>query len=445
MRRVSLEKIAAWTGGRLRGDGKKTVTEAVIDSRKASPDSLFFCLKGKNTDGHLFAGEARRKGSAVIGETPECDIEVYSSTEALADTASGYRKELKGAVAGVTGSCGKTTTVRMAETAMKGSFPVTASPESYNNHIGLPLALLGAGVEDRAVILEMGANHRGEISRLSEIAAPDAGVITFIGDAHIGCFGSRGDILDAKFELADSLNPGGLLIYNYDQEEVRERVSGYRKLRVTGFGFSPGAELRCAELKQWEGGSSFSLNGENFRINAPGVHNVYNSLGAAALALEYGITPAEISERLESFKLPSHRMQYIRAGGVSIIDDSYNASPSSVRALFGELLKIYPQKDIIAVIGQLNELGRFSEQMHRETGEFLAGLGNVKYILAGGSFAEPLLEAAASRGMPRENLVRFKDPGEASELIKKFSGPGRIAVLKGSRLEKLEDIIGNLK
>ncbi|NLB35136.1 MAG: UDP-N-acetylmuramoyl-tripeptide--D-alanyl-D-alanine ligase [Elusimicrobia bacterium] len=445
MRPVPLEQIAEWAGGCLRGGGGRAITSVVKDSRQAVEGSLFVCLKGENTDGHLYIEEARKRGAAIMGRSSSADIDVDFPEEALAAIAAGYRNSLPALITGVTGSCGKTTVTRMIEHILSGFLNVAASPASYNNKLGVSLSIFNIGSETKAGILELGSNHSGEIEDLCKIARPWTGVITFIGDAHIGNFGSRAAILEEKLALPLSLAPGSSFIYNADIEDLRKSVRSLNGLDLIGYGFSENADLRIENYKAIEGKSSFSLGGEPFFIGNLGAHNVLNSAAAATVATLYGISFKSSAARLESFTLPPQRMQEFTAGGIDFIDDSYNSNPSALKNLFSELLKIHPQRNIIAVLGQMNELGKYSSELHREAGEFLAGLKNISYILAGGVDSSSLIEGAIAAGFPGDRVFKFESHKEAAEIIKEYALENTLVVLKASRREGLEKIIGYIK
>lgn len=448
MEKTSLKAIAGWAGGSIDADTDADVyiKEAVIDSRDAEEGSLFFCIRGERTDGHNFVGQVREKGGYSIGEEKYCDIIVDSVINALGDIAREYLKTINPAIVAVTGSNGKTTTTRIISRVLKEDFNVKSTLRSFNNNIGLPVSVLNMDKETRIGILEMGASHSGEIKHLCGIAKPEIGVITNAGEAHIGYFGSRLDILNAKFEIARSLPEEGTLIYNYDQDEVRDTAVKYGdRLNLIGFGLNRGAEVRGKILSQDSSSSIFEVDGCRFKINIPGNFNVYNSIAAIATVRIFHLDFEKISFRLKEIKPFSHRMEIIRIKGMDILDDCYNANPTSVRNLFSELLKIYPQKDIIAVIGEMLDLGDYSCELHQAIGEFISSRDNVKCILAGGNFSDYLIEGAKKGNIDIKNMYKFKDACGAAEIIKDVVDENSVVVLKASRLAHLEDIIEYLK
>ncbi|MFH1414777.1 MAG: UDP-N-acetylmuramoyl-tripeptide--D-alanyl-D-alanine ligase [Elusimicrobiota bacterium] len=446
MEKTSINTIAGWVSGRLNIAGDIYIKKAVIDSRDAEEETLFFCLKGTKSDGHEYQEEVRSKGGCTIGERDDCDIVVKSSLEALSDIAREYRKTLDCIVVGITGSNGKTTTTRLIRSVLGKAYKVHSSQKNFNNHIGLPLALLGIDKSTEIAVLEMGANHTGEIASLSDIAGPCIGILTNIGDAHIGYFGGPRKILDAKFELARSLPEGGTLIYNFDQPEIRDEAIKYGvKLNLLGFGKDPAADMTFQILQFDHESTIFEVEGYTFKLNMPCIFNVYNALAAVATAKIFDISFEDVDSAFREMCALSHRLETIEINGIKIIDDSYNSSPASLKTLFSELLKIYPQKDIIAVIGEMLELGEYSAKFHREAGRYIAGLDNVKCLIAGGSYAEKLIEGAIEGGLDGENTHLFSTSSEAAGLIRRKADNNSLVVIKASRRQKLEKIIEDLK
>jgi UDP-N-acetylmuramoyl-tripeptide--D-alanyl-D-alanine ligase len=445
MEKNTLKTIANWCGGTLNSKDAE-IDDIVIDSRAAVQNCLFFCIRGEKTDGHNYIETVRSKGGYSLGENDTCDIKVKSTISALADVAREYLKIINPTVIGVTGSSGKTTTTRLIECILKEDVSVKSTLKNFNNHIGLPLSILNMNKDTQIGVLEMGANHREEIKYLCSIASPRIGVITNVGDAHIGYFGSRQEILKTKFELADALPENGFLIYNSDQEDVREKALSYgNKLNLIGFGLGEGANIRANILEQSEEASIFEIEGYRFKLKMPGRFNIYNAVAAIAVAKVLNMDFSVIYPRLKGFHGLSHRMKRININNFEILDDSYNSNPTSVKSLFGELLKIYPQKDIIAVVGEMLELGDYSEELHQSTGEYISNQDNIKCLLAGGRYADHLIEGACKGKIGRDNIYKFKDTAEAAKIIKDIATERSLVVLKASRRQSLEEVVGFLK
>lgn len=446
MHSVPLETIAEWSGGRqLHSKSKNLIENIVVDSRRASAGSLFVCLKGERTDGHLFIDEARKKGACIMGTSAEADIQVKSSLSALARMASEYRKRIPAKIAGVTGSCGKTTVTRMSEHILKGELGVSASPKSYNNLLGVSLSVLSIDQNDRAGILEIGTNHPGEIKELAAISLPDIALITNIADSHIGNFGSSQAILEEKMQLPKSLKNSGTYIYSADDELLNGNRDCVSCNNIVSYGFSQYADFKIDNYISSEEGVGFTLEGIKYFLEIIGRHNALNAAAASLVAKEYGISFSRSSEKLREFRLPPQRMQRYSIGKIDFIDDSYNASPASLKVLFSELLKTYPQRNIIAVVGRMNELGDYSKELHEEAGSFLGVIDNISYILAGGEDAESIIRGAVSVGFNEDKIFKFFYKKDAAEIIRNKANKNSLVVLKGSRLEKLEDIISYIK
>ncbi|MEA3507098.1 MAG: UDP-N-acetylmuramoyl-tripeptide--D-alanyl-D-alanine ligase [Elusimicrobiota bacterium] len=443
MESISLNKIAELTGGKLTADGSSMVDNAVIDSRLAGKGSLFFCFKGAKTDGHNYCGRARSRGGYCLGEKESCDIVVDSTGKALARLAKEYIKDKKCRVIAVTGSAGKTTAVRIIAGILGRVKETVYSPKNFNNRIGLPLSLLKVKDSTEYLVLEMGANHRGEIKQLAEIADPDIGVLTNVGTAHIGYFKSRQNILDSKMELADYIvRKGGTLFYNYDSLDLRKCCAEIKN--SIGFGFSAGSRLRAEIISKNQKGSEFKVDSTRYILNIPGKFNISNALAALAVAGYEKIDKKVIIKSLREIELPGHRMEKISAGKYEIIDDTYNANPDAARALFKDISGIYPKKKIIAVVGQMLELGSFSVRLHYETGKFIGSLENIKYFLSGGDYKKDLAEGAESGGLSPQRVKQFNKNSEAVRLIEEIYSPDSLIVLKASRLQKFEEIIEQL-
>ncbi|MFC2091482.1 UDP-N-acetylmuramoyl-tripeptide--D-alanyl-D-alanine ligase [Elusimicrobiota bacterium] len=446
MEKTSLKRIADWSCGKLNSNPDGYVSHAAIDSRRVSKGTLFFCFRGIRNDGHDFIEDTKKKGGFSIGERTECDITVGSTEDAIGKIAKEYRKTINPLVIAVTGSSGKSTTVRILESILTGDHVVTASPHSFNNHIGLPLTVMKMNTKTQIAILEMGANHKGEIGYLCNIALPKIGIITNVGDAHIGNFGSIDAILNTKFELADSLADGATLVYNNDQENLKDKAVTYGdKLNLVGFGMTGKAEVTGTLIERDVLSSIFEVDGFLFKIKIPGLFNVYNSLAAIAVAKILDIDFNKVNSKLNSVKSMDHRLQYLNVRGIEILDDSYNSNPNSIKNLFSELLKMYPQKNIIAVISEMLELGNFASQMHMDIGEFISNTNNIEYLLAGGKYVNDIIEGAEKGQIEKANIYRFGNNKEAADLIKKISTKDSLVVLKASRLAHLENIIKYLK
>ena len=354
---------------------------AAIDSRADCTRRLFFALTGEKSDGHKFVPDAVSRGccAVVISSADQrADLEaagtpyflVRDTLEALQQLARAYRDTLDIRVVSVTGSMGKTTTKEYIRAILKKKYRVHSNPGNFNNHIGVPLTLLDTDHDNEYLICEVAANHMGEIEFLSRLLRPDVGVITNIGDAHIGYFGSRDNIAKAKSELFTGVDPEGYAVLPADDTYVdflRESAG----CRVVTFGRTEESTYRIGSLTESSDSLAFEVNGEPLRINSLGRYNVLNASAAYAVGEICGVEFERIRDALfETEPIPG-RSKIYRGRGVVLIDDSYNANPTSMRAAL-EILSRISLGRRIAVLGDMAELGKYSDDEHFKLGAHLA-------------------------------------------------------------------------
>jgi UDP-N-acetylmuramoyl-tripeptide--D-alanyl-D-alanine ligase len=367
----------------LSGHGEESWLGATIDTRADCTRRLFFALVGEKTDGHKFVFDAVAAGSCavVIDKDAQCgSLEktgtpyflVRSTLQALQVLSKAYRDTLDIRVVAVTGSMGKTTTKEYIKTILKKKYRVHSNPGNFNNHIGVPLTLLDTDHDNEYLICEVAANHTGEIEFLSRLLRPDVGVITNIGDAHIGYFGSRDNIAKAKSELFTGTDAEGYAVLPSDDsylDLLRESAG----CRVVTFGRAEASAYRITSLEEKGDSLEFEINGEPLRIKSLGHYNVLNASAAYAVGELCGVEMERIREALfETEPIPG-RSKIYRGNGIVLIDDSYNANPTSMRAALGMLARITLGRRI-AVLGDMAELGTFSDSAHRDLGAHLAGV-----------------------------------------------------------------------
>lgn len=405
------EEIARLAGGTLRQGAPDLLIHGVAtDTRKEMTGRLFVPLVGERFDGHEFLAGAIQQGAvAALWQTgievPEAAsgvalIEVEDTLLGLQRLAAGYRKELVDlCVIGVTGSNGKTSTKDLLASVLAERFQVQKTLGNLNNHIGVPLMILQLEEETEVAVLEMGMNHRHEIELLAALAAPQMGVITNIGEAHIEYLGSRGGIADAKCELIEALSPVGKAVLFGDEPLLRERASK-TLAPIVWFGFGEENDVRAVEVENLGiAGSRFQLDGEvgTFELSVPGLHQLGNALAAIAVGDELGMTREEIRAGLANAKLTARRFEVHPARGAgTVIDDAYNASPTSMRAALSMLSEM-PGGYKVAALGGMLELGPDSVSMHRETGKFLAGL-QIEELVCIGDLARDIASGAREAG-----------------------------------------------
>jgi len=457
---LSLAELARATGARVHPpQDQRTLEELTVrgvstDSRTVHPGDLFVALRGPRTDGHRFIGAAAARGAvgvvaAVLPEEPPQPpvpiLLVGDTLRALGAIAARYRRELAAQVVGVTGSVGKTTVAALAAAVLGQRYRVVCSEETWNAEIGVPLTLLRATADTEVVVAEMAMRGLGQIRELVEIARPRIGVITNIGETHLGLLGSVERIARAKGELVEGLPADGTAILNAD-DPWTDYLAGLAPCRILRFGLSPEAEVRAEHVVAAGRGCTFRLvvGGEaaQVRLPLPGRHNVGNALAAAAVATVLGVALAAVRAGLELAPQPSRRLQVEEAGDLLIINDTYNASPRSVRAALDVLEGLAGERRRVAILGDMRELGDESPRLHREIGREAAQRGTA-LILAVGPEATALAEGA--REEVGSEVIHVPDREAAAALLPALLHPGDVILVKGSRAMALETLVEALR
>ncbi|HEU4962547.1 MAG TPA: UDP-N-acetylmuramoyl-tripeptide--D-alanyl-D-alanine ligase [Bacilli bacterium] len=427
MIRRTAGEVATLSGGRLiQGASDQQVVGVATDTRKDMTGNLFVPIVGERFDGHDFIAQAQKQGAvAALWQTgrprPQTEmalIEVDDTLQGLQRLAQGYREQLNVTVVGVTGSNGKTSTKDMITSVLSERFKVQKTLGNLNNHIGLPLMLLALEEDTEVAVLEMGMNHAGEIERLARFAHPSLGVITNIGEAHIEFLGSRSGIADAKCELIEQLPADGKAILFGDEPLLRERADK-TQAEVLWFGLQEGNDVRAVSAENLGLlGSRFSLPGDETVYTLPvmGQHQLTNALAAIAVGLELGLTRKEIRDGLGKVKLTARRLEVkkARVGGM-IIDDSYNASPTSMKAALKVLAEV-PGDLRVAVLGGMLELGADTARMHEEIGAFVARTG-IERLVCIGELARLIADGAVANGFSQAHLFVTDDKEQASHHV----------------------------
>jgi UDP-N-acetylmuramoyl-tripeptide--D-alanyl-D-alanine ligase len=457
MRRCTLEEVARYSGGRLvKGDPSLAVDRLHTDTRTLLAGDCFVALQGDRFDGHTFVSQVRSRGAvaALISHPlPSAElpsdlglVEVPNTLEALQRFAANYRRQLAVKTIGVTGSSGKTSTKELIAAVLRMRFKTKATEGNLNNHIGVPLTLIRLEEGDEYGVIEMGMNHPGEIAPLVEMAAPEIGVISSIGPAHIEFFADQAGIAAEKAELIAGLPPGGLAVLNSDDEWSR-RIADRTRARVAWVGSGPDSTWWAEDVKITPDGLSFVLrhNGSSATVRLPVMNRVMinNALIAAAVGRECGLTIHEIARGLESVSLPGARMQVVKRHGASIINDAYNANPDSMRAALIALKEFPGATRRIAVLGSMGELGQRAPELHRATGEFAAKQG-LAYLIAAGPHAEAYAKGAMAAGMNPNQIVAALDAEEATTALRPLLREGDAVLVKGSHFMGLERLVSAL-
>ena len=452
MEAITVQELLEAVGGTLLGqaDLSRTVSQVDTDSRDIHPGSLFIPLVGERFDGHAYLDAALEAGAAgclTARPWPERRedrfyIQVADTEKALGDLARWYKDRFQIPCIGVTGSVGKTTAKDMIA-AVK--YKVLKTEGNFNNNIGLPLTLLRLDASYQAAVLEMGMDKFGEIDYLSGIVQPDIGVITNIGDAHIEKLGSRENIFRAKCELIPHIRTGGLLILNAD-DAMLAALRGRTPVDTVFCGKAEGAEYR-SQVTGGDGVSHIHCHlttprmDREVKIPALGEHMIYPTLIAAAAGERLGLTPDEIQRGLARFVPTRMRMNLVQRGeNITILDDTYNANPQSMRAAI-QVLSDSHSAWKAAVLGDMFELGPYSPALHMEVGEYLGKQG-IHCLVAVGDEAKHIAQGAEKSGVERVFYCRTKD--EAEKILPEIVKPDSTILVKASRGMKLEDLTAKL-
>jgi UDP-N-acetylmuramoyl-tripeptide--D-alanyl-D-alanine ligase len=427
-------------------DGAEPVGPVVIDSRQVESGDVFWGLTGDRCDGSGFANEAFGRGAAGVVvntpvETPEgrWALIVDDTLRALHAWAAWHRERFTGTVIGVTGSVGKTTTRQMIHTALSGKLRGTCSPRNYNNHIGLPLSMLQMEPDDDFAVLELGASGPGEIAELAALCRPTIGVITHVGDAHLGGFGSRQGIADAKAELLDALPHDGHAVLGEDPWLKRLRNRSAAPTTMVGRGTD--CDLIAKEVALGQGALSYIVRDISFEVPVWGRHHLTAALSAIAVGLRLGCTLEEMADALKDFDSLPMRCEVTQVRSATIINDTYNASPTSMLAAL-ELLRDFDTRGRrIVVLGDMQELGDDAAAIHREIGGQTVSLSGADLLIACGEYAPYVVAGARAAGMPASHSLACRRPEETLRYLGQAILPGDVMLVKGSRALGMERIV----
>lgn len=419
-----------------------------IDSRRLAAGEIYFALKGENHDGHDFVTEAfDKKARAAVVEQQwwqnnKSEVSgkpifvVENPLTALQEAARTYRMKFNIPVIGLTGTNGKTTTKEMIAAVLSKRGPVCKTEGNLNNHIGLPLTLFALRPEHTVTVAEMGMNHFGEIRRLCDIAQPTHGLITNIGTGHTEFLNDVDGVAKAKTELFEFLAPEGFAFVNIDDAMIMKYLPAF-DTKLT-YGFSEEADVVATDaMISKEAAPQMTVNGERFKINVLGKHNLNNALAAIAVGVGFGIDIKEIKKALENVKVPGNRMQLIRHRDMLILDDSYNANPDSTRAALETLKSIEAKGKKIFVLGDMLELGNKGHEEHAKIGRELDNYG-VDIFMGFGDLTASAVEAARVGSI---HALHFAEKQELVEAVTHTVAGNDVVLVKGSRGMKMEEIV----
>lgn len=457
--------VADAVGGRLvprttgtAGDRARAFTAVSTDSRALAgadvSNTLFIALSGPNFDAHEFVPALLARGvagvvvSRAVAPAPASAavIEVDDTLLALQRLARAVRRASGATVIAITGSAGKTTTKELTADLLAAKYDVFRNAGNLNNHIGLPLSLLELRHGKEIAVVELGMNHAGEIRTLVDIAEPDIRMWTNVGDAHIGHFGSRDAIADAKGEILEHATSATTLIANADDPLIGARRGAFAGRTIT-FGESAGADVRATSVadRGFDGTRAMvSAFGERFAIAVPlpGRANLLNALAAIAVAIDRGVATGDIASRLAAARAVTRRGEVTDlASGARLVDDSYNASPAAMRHALASLAAT-PASRRVAVLGEMRELGALSASLHRDIGAAAAAAGVARLFAIGGDDARAMADAAVAAGIDAE---WFATSAAAAEAVPSRIAAGDLVLVKGSHGTRTDIVADRLK
>jgi UDP-N-acetylmuramoyl-tripeptide--D-alanyl-D-alanine ligase len=435
----SWNRLVSALGAAAAADGP-VVAGWSIDTRTLQPGDLFFALRGPRHDGHdhVRAALARGAAGAVVERVVDDAgplLLVDDTLAALQRLAARARRDWGGRVVGVTGSAGKTTTKDMIAQLLATAIPTGKTIGNYNNHFGVPLSILRLPAESRAAVLEMGMNHAGEIRALAAIARPNAGVVTNVGFAHVEFFESIDGVAAAKRELIESLPPDGIAVLNADDARVAAFASAHPGRTIT-YGLSDEADVHPDALESGSGATRFRVHGRWYETSLTGRHNLANWMAALAVARAFGIDGAGFATAIRQFRAAGMRCERLEYEGAVLWNDCYNANPEAMRSML-DVLAATPARRRIAVLGEMLELGRETEPLHREIGRYAAERG-IDVLIGVRGAARHMTEEAMRAGLPGGAALFFDTPEAAGDFVRDLLHEGDAVLFKGSRGVEVE-------
>jgi UDP-N-acetylmuramoyl-tripeptide--D-alanyl-D-alanine ligase len=445
--------VRATQGALVTGDLSVPVTGVSIDSRTLIVGDAFFAIVGHRLDGHAFLGEAAGRGAAcaIVHALPDDvpanvpTVLVEDTTRALGRLAAWHRAKFPVPVVAITGSIGKTTAKELTAAVLATRFNVLKPASSFNNQWGLPLTLLRLTSEHQAAVVELGTNQRGEIAALAAIASPTVGVVTVVAPVHTEFLGSIDGVREEKAALVRALGADGIAVLNADDPRVASMARECAG-RVVTYGVSTAATVRAVgDVTDGETGLRFALEVGGRRVPVAltlgGRHNVTNALAAAAVGVALKLDLEDIARGLGEARAAARRGQWVVAGDVTILDDTYNASPTSVRAALEMLSARRRGRRAVVVLGDMLELGATTDEAHREMGRAMAALPADEFVGVGRA-AALAVEAARTAGIAEAYHAKSCEDAVA-HLVKRLA-PGDVVLVKGSRGMRMERVVDAL-
>ena len=460
--RMTADKIATICGGTLYTvacENKVLFETVCTDSREADNTSMFVAIRGERVDGHSYISNVVKAGCrCVIAERVPLDVKgiaviiVPDSVRAIRDIAEYVKSQVDIKTVAVTGSVGKTTTKEFIASVLDRKYNLYKTEGNFNSTIGMPMSMLELSQKNDAAVFEMGMSGFGEIEYMSEAAKPDVAVVTNIGSSHLEALGSRENICRAKMEIAKGLRDGGTLFLNGDEP----LLLGHESDRYTTLYFgmkNEECDYFASDIRTQEDGVIFNLKTpvgvyNDVKISIAGSHNVYNAMVAFTVGLQMKMSEQEIREGLLSYKAAKMRQNIYTIGGVTVIEDCYNASPESMNAAINVLDDTARAKGgrRIALLGDMRELGETTAALHAGVGSYLAQK-NADFLFTYGELSENLADGAVKNGMSEKQIFRSPAP-DAETVGKKLIGvlkDGDVLLVKASRALAAENVLNYIK
>lgn len=448
--RMKVSEIVQACGGKLLcGDPETVITSFTTDSREVKKGTMFVPIQGERVDSHIYLEEVLAGEAAAAfteKEIPEKErpvVLVSSAVKALQKVAEFYRKTFEIPIVGVTGSVGKTTSKEMIALTLSARMKVMKTQGNQNSQIGVPMTIFSLKKSDEAAVVEMGISMPGEMERIAKVVKPTMAVINNIGVTHIEYLKTQENILAEKFHIADYLPPNGIIFVNGDDPLLEKLSQERRDLNIVTFGVNKACHWRAEELNSTEKGTFFVCvykgKRENVFVPAAGIHNVRNALVALAVADALEVPLEDAVRAIASYKPPKMRQEIFKIGDVQVIDDTYNASPDSVKAGLDILAGMETKGKRIAVLGDMFELGDYAAISHFEVGKY-AKEKEIDQLIAVGEMAEEM-----GKGFGADNFWSFTENKSATEALIKNLQSGDIVLVKGSRGMKMDEIVAQIR
>ncbi len=464
-------EIAEVTGGTLEVygncDSAEEIRYVTHDSRETGDGVLFCAIKGQRADGNDFLPDAIEAGSRcfLCNRVPDaakdrafakpfCAVIVPDTVQAMGTLAAYYRGFSKAKFIAITGSVGKTTTKEFVYAVASAAFKAHKTKGNLNSEIGLPLTIFDLAPDDEVSVLEMGMSALGEIEHMTKIVRPDIAIVTNIGTSHLASLGTRENICRAKMEIRLGLKEDGVLLLNADEPLLFEQYEQLEPKPKIMSVYNRCGDFRAVNIRQKNDSIVYDLIYSNkavtnVEVPALGKHNVYNSLAAYSVGVLLGMTDEQIRRGLKTFVGADKRLNVYDVGGITVIDDCYNASPESMRAAIDVLVSMAAKKEThaAALLGDMLELGEYSRLMHDQLGQYAAQM-QVQKLFCYGQMADIIAEAAIKKGIRAENVfvsVDTRDPQGMANMILETLTPGDVLLVKASRGIQAERIIDCMK